>query len=283
MSEVIEDDSIDMNKLNQVLKSLNQYTEYDILAREVLGKDIVVFEDKVAFSVELSTSIARNALKKLFHSNKELDNFEVCRLSTILLLFFPDVNSAWNRRRHLILTGFLQPKDELIFSSLILGKFPKCFSAFCYRRFIITRCGLCLEDIVQKEVEVCDKTARLYSNNYYSWTHRIWFVQLYCKSSAKKSELLTTEFSISKKYVEYHISDYSGLQYRQFLLSLMNECLKEELYFTDSLIRIYSEHESLWYHKRYVLNQILKGRNNLERKDLIENEKLFIDDLKKRL
>lgn len=59
------------------------------------------------------------------------------------------------------------------------------------RRYIITRCDLSIEDIVHKEVEVCDKTARLYSNNYYSWTHRIWFVQFYCKSScsSKKAEV----------------------------------------------------------------------------------------------
>lgn len=62
----------------------------------------------------------------------------------------------------------------------------------------------------------------------------------------------------------------------------MNECLKEELCFANSLIKIYSEHESLWYHKRYVITELLKNHISIDKKDLLKNEHLFIEDLRTR-
>jgi len=61
---------------------------------------------------------------------------ETVALLTTALFLNPEVTTFWNMRRELIIDGYLKPKDELQFSSVVLKFKPKCSEIFNYRRWI---------------------------------------------------------------------------------------------------------------------------------------------------
>lgn len=70
-------------------------------------------------------------------------------------------------------------------------------------------------DPVENEINICEAAADRYPNNYHAWTHRIW-----CLSHTSPT-LLQREWVSSEKWIERHVSEYSGFHYRQKLLSFL--------------------------------------------------------------
>lgn len=184
-----------------------------------------------------------------------------------------------------------------------------------------------ITNLISEELDVVDNCAEKSSNNYHAWSHRIWLIKQ-MKSSSQISFIYSSELFESGKWLSTHISDYSGLHYRQFCLknllgiqnylsqidpflnvkyrdtlkqflltnlpnlelSLDNKSFTEkknvniilgsildsetdsdkyvkiydnvcllvnELMVNEDLCRMYSSHESLWCHRRFILQQLI--------------------------
>lgn len=104
---------------------------------------------------------------------------------------------------------------------------------------------------------------------------------------------------MTKSWIESHISDYSGLQYRQFIFDHLNKhfvnsnhsitqndnfsskdffgLLLNELEMLNGFMNLYSDQESLFIHRRIILILISKWfPNNI--KQIKNSEITFIDE-----
>lgn len=191
-----------------------------------------------------------------------------------------------------------------------------------------------LESIINMELRICELTSDKCTNNYHSWSHRLWFINK-LKSTIKKNdvqELYIKEYNFSERWMSKHVSDFSCFHYRQFsikniynlcnlswksfensldinfrkvlvkilasnfpkdgtlqasgedlvsyleeslvklLLSYNNSCscnvdnvllcrkievLCYELSLNTELLRFYKHHETMWYHRRFILHELI--------------------------
>ncbi|XP_043262055.1 protein prenyltransferase alpha subunit repeat-containing protein 1 isoform X2 [Colletes gigas] len=142
------------------------------------------------------------------------------------LLLNPEVTTFWNMRRELVRSQKLEASEEFAFSRLVLYHKPKCFEAFAYRRWLLsyvlngkdsrydpdlTESPLCTE------LNVAATCADRYGNNYDAWSHRRHVMALR-ESRGFTYPTLESEWKNSLAWCQRHVSDYSGLSYRQFLL-----------------------------------------------------------------
>ncbi|XP_060527365.1 protein prenyltransferase alpha subunit repeat-containing protein 1 [Cylas formicarius] len=174
--------------------------------------------------------------KKMGHSKMENLNY----LLVGALLINPDVGTFWNMRRELVECDILDYEGEFRFSKLVLTRKGKSYEAFCYRRWLLRRImdKLLMNQmsppvmLLDAELSVALATAQNSQNNYHSWTHRLWCNENlgpYCPS------VLEEELSFSEKWINEHVSEYSGYHYRQYVLSL---CAKRE---TGTILRHYCD------------------------------------------
>ncbi|GAB1606119.1 protein prenyltransferase alpha subunit repeat-containing protein 1-like [Argonauta hians] len=142
--------------------------------------------------------------------------------------------------------------------------------------------------VLVEEFHACTLAASKYSCNYYAWNHRTWLMKLLLQYSYT---MFLSELSWSKSWIQLHISDHSCFQYRQFLLTHLSCCqqcslpdccddlgppapsvnnsphngytrlptedpFEDELSLITLLIHSYPGHETLWYHRRYVVHSL---------------------------
>jgi hypothetical protein len=75
-------------------------------------------------------------------------------------------------------------------------------------------------ELLEKELQVSQYAADRYSNNYHAWSHRMWCLT---HLASFASAPLLKEWAASEVWVSSHVSDHSGMQYRQFLLNHLLE------------------------------------------------------------
>lgn len=143
------------------------------------------------------------------------------------LLLNPDVTSFWNMRRELVRTGRLEGLRELRFAALVLYHKAKCFEAFAYRRWLLQHLLVGgkttsqeTRELLRSEIELAGISADRYANNYHAWSHRE-HVMICAQKKLPEfyADLLKSEWVDSGKWCSRHVSDHSGLAYRQFLLN----------------------------------------------------------------
>ncbi|XP_069694205.1 protein prenyltransferase alpha subunit repeat-containing protein 1 [Periplaneta americana] len=142
----------------------------------------------------------------------------LARLLSGALLLNPDVTTFWNMRRELMLADRLDVQGELHFTTVLLSRKPKCAEAFAHRKWVIGRlllAGADKEELLEEELQVSQYAADRYPNNYHAWSHRMWCVTHLAPSATVP---LFKEWTTSEQWVSSHVSDHSGMQYRQFLL-----------------------------------------------------------------
>ncbi|XP_011502398.1 PREDICTED: protein prenyltransferase alpha subunit repeat-containing protein 1-A [Ceratosolen solmsi marchali] len=142
------------------------------------------------------------------------------------LLLNPDILTFWNMRRQFIRNGKLDPMEELRFVNIVLYYKAKCFEAFSYRRWILKLLLFKNQDAIHKiellfrnEIQISSMAANRYSNNCHAWNHRKYIISMFetvCISVF--GSLLDKEWEESTSWCNSHVSDYSGYDYRQFLL-----------------------------------------------------------------
>ncbi|CAF4151390.1 unnamed protein product [Rotaria sordida] len=91
----------------------------------------------------------------------------IVNLSRVLLCYVTECLTSWNIRRRLVLSNVINIQDELQFLEVLLHLKPKSEQLFRYRRWILKQ-----ENInnisINKELEICDRTAELHIINYAS-------------------------------------------------------------------------------------------------------------------
>lgn len=74
--------------------------------------------------------------------------------------------------------------------------------------------------LLEEELQVSHCAAERYPNNYHAWSHRMWCL---IHLAPIPSATLIKEWAASEVWVSSHVSDHSGMQYRQFLLDRLLE------------------------------------------------------------
>lgn len=76
------------------------------------------------------------------------------------------------------------------------------------------------DELLEEELQVSQYAADRYPNNYHAWSHRMWCLT---HLAPLTSAPLLKEWAASEVWVSSHVSDHSGMQYRQFLLDHLLE------------------------------------------------------------
>ncbi|KAJ1342813.1 hypothetical protein BSLG_002632 [Batrachochytrium salamandrivorans] len=181
----------------------------------------------------------------------------IAEASQALVLINPECYTAWNARKHLICQGFIDPLDEFHYTSLLLSKHRKSSIVWAHRFWIRSHLSsdiLCT--LLPLDINVCQQAADSYKRNYPAWTYRMKI------AGSPSKDYILAELSTVRKWTKMHVSDYSGWNYCQWLLSRLAELdpqsdqvaqqLIQELNLVHSLIDMCSGHESLWNHLRFV-------------------------------
>lgn len=122
-----------------------------------------------------------------------------------------------------------------------------------------------------------EQPIRRYSTNYHAWSYRFWLLELvltYDKTVVardQKEAILERELQKSNNWIKANVSDYSGCHYRQKLLvCILNfgtegiPLLLKELDENEKRIFLYEGHESLWHHRRAILQLGMSRLKNLK-------------------
>ncbi|XP_043920297.1 protein prenyltransferase alpha subunit repeat-containing protein 1 [Protopterus annectens] len=198
---------------------------------------IVLVENKLgieSWCIKFLLPYVHNKLLQYKLRKKWLEQDVLTDVTRTLLLLNPDFATAWNVRKELVLSGTIEPIQDLYLAKLALTKFPKSPETWIHRRWVLQKLTQeaslpCLvnkgstgvelseklQQIVQEEMKVCTEAAGRYPSNYNAWSHRIWVLQHIAKCNVK---VLLDELSSTENWVSMHISDHSGFHYRQFLL-----------------------------------------------------------------
>nr|CAD7437829.1 unnamed protein product [Timema bartmani] len=165
---------------------------------------------------------------QLTSDSQHLDPATLSRLLCGTLLLNPDISTFWGMRRELVQSGTLSGRSELHYTAVLLSRKPKCSEAFAHRKWILGKLildSIDVNELLAEELRVSQYAANRYPNNYYAWSHRMWCVSHLVASTSEHQQVLKNEWAASERWVSTHVSDHSGLQYRQFLLRTLFKCL----------------------------------------------------------
>ena len=200
---------------------------------------------------------------------------ELDKLSTVLILLNPDDYRYWNHRKRQRSDCTIDTTDlsrELWLSSHPLKLKPKSAEPFNHCRWLMTRHrDLVTDSTVLGQLKMCQEAASLYKHNYYAWNYRQWLLLNFSHLLDLEAEL-----GLSKRWVETHISEFSGMNYRFSVLVLsfrargshstdssedhlpgvsrkgITRKVVAEIWFVCELIVFYPDHEALWNYLRML-------------------------------
>lgn len=186
-------------------------------------------------------------------------------LSRAILLLTAEDYTIWNLRKQYIIANESSRNAEMNLCALVLKKHPRSSQAFAHRRWLI-------KDLAAKnefptssiplaqELHLCLQCAERYCDNYVAWSQRCWLISQFMSDDVEK---LLQELQEVKQWLWMHISDYCCFHYRQQLLkhlkkicssTEMEEILLEESSMMDEILRRYPGHETVWYHRRFLID-----------------------------
>lgn len=163
---------------------------------------------------------------------------------------------VWNVRKNLSIPIL----EELHYTHLGITANPKSEYPFIYLRYLIKDCQN--QELIQKEFNFINSIDYLRLRNSYLWRHRVWFTETFHKQNEAISWVT--------QYLQSHPADFSAYSFLQhFTTKDYNSIVK---LFQQNTINIfyYPGHESLWYHRRFLLKE-LKLESNSEQINFEEN------------
>ncbi|CAN6348333.1 unnamed protein product [Urochloa humidicola] len=138
-------------------------------------------------------------------------------LTKALLILCPDMLTAWNSRKMVLLEkyDFTKLKDELQLCALILSYSPKNESTWSHRRWVLKQVAEQHQDIaelVEKESVLVKEIAERSKMNYRAWRHRCWLIPYMTRKQ------VLDELKKSTRWSELHVADNCCFHYRRSLL-----------------------------------------------------------------
>ena len=265
------DDNVDhlktVKRLSNILKtipnlqsiSIIQHDEPLILEGQHLAMSKKTFKQLGLFS-------RQTFLKFIKKESSPSRDSTLDELSTVLTVLNPDDNRYWNYRKRLCQKCSKNQTDklflELKLSSCSLKLKPKCAEPFNHARWLLTNYKeIVSEQTIISQLKMCEDSAESYKHNYYSWIHRLWVLKTFLNT-----ELLEKELEWSKGWIESHISQFCGMNYRFNLLlissahqnpdSNVKKCktFVNEVSYVVDLVLFYPATESLWCYLGLILS-----------------------------
>ncbi|CAL7944578.1 unnamed protein product [Xylocopa violacea] len=221
-----------LSDIENVVKKNPSLKSFEIVPAEDSENKSPVFhqEDSLGLASWCVQPLYCYAHRRLFelrqNKHRREESSTIARWLLGALLLNPDVTTFWNMRRELVRSHKLEVSEEFFFTRLVLYHKPKCFEAFAYRRWLLSyilndkdsnydpepaASPLCTE------LDIATTCADRYASNYHAWSHRRHVMTLR-ESRGFTYPTLETEWKNSLTWCQRHVSDYSGLSYRQFLL-----------------------------------------------------------------
>ncbi|KAL0248003.1 hypothetical protein GEMRC1_003242 [Eukaryota sp. GEM-RC1] len=194
-----------------------------------------------------------------FLSNRSNFTKEIYTLTSSVLLFNPEIYTAWNFRRQYIQNSDNNPSlftTDLSLTLQCLTKNPKLYPVWNHRRWIISSMP---EPPLEKELALCHKLHSLDGRNFHCWNYRR-FISDCCKKRGLLIGTDETEFNYTQVLAEKNFSNYSTWHHRLNLLkklSATKSCsvpsfLDEFLFVRDALYCDPND-ESVWLYVRSLL------------------------------
>ncbi|KAJ8714489.1 hypothetical protein PYW07_002714 [Mythimna separata] len=248
---ISEEDRVALTGLvEKIIKELNQYledrelTEFDIIGVESTTNRSPVLYIQTSLGLEswcvkhvynyCYAELIRDFLTNPKRRFSRLSNLNYKRIISLLnptLLINPDVTSLWNKRREMTSQQFHDWFSEMHFTKLVLTRKPKCNEAYSYRRWILSNILAkddvlseeFLNDVIAEELRVCNKAADKCMNNYHSWDHRAFLIDLSWRYrfSFDSTMLYFKEYKFIRHWTSTHVSDYSCFHYRQICVRIL--------------------------------------------------------------
>ncbi|KAI8988170.1 hypothetical protein BDF20DRAFT_910694 [Mycotypha africana] len=232
---------------------------------------LVVVERKLGIDFSSLTIILKEAHECFIKLNKTQQR-ELEEVTRVMVLLKPDNYTAMNRRKDMMLKGYINPKAELALIELIftVPRHSKSSVAWYHRQWIHSQFRDNLRINVEKEMELCKITAEANPRNYYSWTYRIWILSTYGISD----RLIDKEYNDVCQWLTLNISDYSAFQYlHNVIIAHKNFNRNKHTDWINQLIIKYPFHESLWYHKRFCSSLFISAE------DYCAQQKQFVGEV----
>ncbi|KAI7902571.1 uncharacterized protein BX663DRAFT_551984 [Cokeromyces recurvatus] len=209
---------------------------------------LIVVESKLGIAISSSKILLKQS-HEYFISLDDSNDKEIEQVTRIMILLKPDNYTAMNRRKRLIISGYIDIKRELRLIELIftIPRHAKSSFAWSHRQWILTNYYKTID--ITHELKLCQTTSILYPRNYYAWTFRYWILSTFCDQTR-----IEQEYQEMLKWIELNISDFSGLQYLQQIMTLAPtelNSIQQHMEWLDQLIIKYPGHESLWCHRRF--------------------------------
>ncbi|XP_074602449.1 protein prenyltransferase alpha subunit repeat-containing protein 1-B-like [Brevipalpus obovatus] len=272
--------------------------EFDIIPIEdkICNKSPVILQDH---RLALESWSIKHLYQYTYHQFIESRNNHIRRdkaslheWTRCLLLLNPDLTTAWNCRKQLVLDGFITIADELKFSELILKRPNKAPENFAHRQWLLRQLmqsQSITDDMVNNELNLCYEAADRYQSHYHAWNHRRWVIQ----ELGHGINICFYELETNKNWIQRHVSDFSGYSYRQFIFLRLNHLLKksvtdrnnsqvsyysmllDEMEFIADLLNVHPSRESFFIYRRFLLSQ-LNPLCSDRKEDLHRDEMQFI-------
>ncbi|KAI9477775.1 MAG: hypothetical protein EXX96DRAFT_568141 [Benjaminiella poitrasii] len=239
----LDENEIDELGLLPILPELNE-----LPADSQKYYPLIVVESKLGIDIASFTTLLKESHEYFIRADNGRNDRAVERATRIMILLKPDNHTAMNRRKKLITSGYINVKNELALIELIftIPKNAKSSLAWYHRQWILTNYYTNKTINAINEISLCRKASTIYPRNYYAWTYRYWFIFTYCDTSMFKEE-----YQKMCEWIELNISDNSGFQYLQQIMTHNELNLDQHMQWLDQLIIRYPGHESLWYHRRF--------------------------------
>jgi protein prenyltransferase alpha subunit repeat containing protein 1 len=232
------------------------------------------------------------ASKRFFDLDLDFDSpLQLDHTSSLVLLVNPAHRTALNRRKDLIISGYISNADDELRLTTVLQSLPdgaKSSILWHHRRWVLNHFRprvsdappapdslSCISLPLQQfttELEVASIACETYPRNYHAWLHKCKVVEAlaasYKRSTNTESEALFRTIEDSGiKYVGMHIKDYSSMHYMCRVFDTTINCgLKEQSRLDETkerpyrpvehakeLLVLYPTYESLWYYLRVAI------------------------------
>ena len=213
-------------------------------------------------------SIVNQCYRMIFSDDFQEDR-QLNILTRVLLCYVTECLTCWNIRRRLISSRTIQLEDELQFIDILLQLKPKSEQLFRYRRWIL-RQEKSIENLsLDKELQLCDRTAEKHFINYASWLHRRWLIDYFHVN-------IDEELHRNHLWLKKNISDSSGFSFRAYLLAKKPQLIEEEFHLNETMLKFYVDRESLWIYRQTLLFFVFKYFPE-RKEEFLSKERQFLE------
>ncbi|KAG0739704.1 hypothetical protein G6F66_011180 [Rhizopus arrhizus] len=239
---------LEQNSINELGLLYFPLTQNDLPEESRKYYPFVVVESNLG----IPTAILANIIKETheFYVTLSKNDFkEMEQVTRVMILLKPDNYTAMNRRKELMLSGHINPVDELQLLNLIftIPKHSKSSVAWYHRQWIVTEYS---SIDIDAEMRLCEMTCSTYKRNYYSWQYRCWILVRNQQDSARVKK----EYAYIICWIERNVSDYSGFQYLEQVMKIIQwetPQIESHMEWLNNLTVKFPGHESIWCHRRY--------------------------------